>query len=334
MRAAEAAGDRVYAVIKHSAINYNGQGGMSIAAPYVRSHQEVIGTCYEQANVDPRQVEYIEVQGMGNPVADLAEWHACNNALRGMAEARGIALPEGNCRASTLKPLIGHMESASAFGALFKIIRSFQTNTVHKIVGFTNPHPELVVDRQPCRLVAETEHWPAGPTPRLAGLHSYGIGGNNAHLLVEEYRDNRRLVRDEQVDPGRSERVVPPEWIVLSAKTRERLTAVARQLADHFDQKSARLSHLADVALTLQTGREGLRERVAFVAHSIEELQARLRAVAAGATDVDLIYGSVAHRSGISSPSGTGPEAAEQVAELASEWVTLGRRWANGDVIP
>jgi acyl transferase domain-containing protein len=82
---AEADGDPIYAVIRHTATNYNGKGGMSIAAPDIAAHAELIERCYRQAGIDPREVRYIEAQGMGQPVADLAEWQACNRALSKLA---------------------------------------------------------------------------------------------------------------------------------------------------------------------------------------------------------------------------------------------------------
>ena len=77
---AERDGDAIYAVIKNTAVNYNGQGGMSIAAPNVSTHTALIEQCYQ--GIDPRDIGYIEAQGMGNPVADIVEWQACNKALK------------------------------------------------------------------------------------------------------------------------------------------------------------------------------------------------------------------------------------------------------------
>ena len=189
---AERNNDQIYAVIKSSAVNYNGQGGMSMAAPNKASHIDVIKTCYKQAGVDVREVEYIEAQGMGNQVGDLAEWESCNRALEQLAVEHQITLEPGYCRVSTLKPMIGHMESVSAFGALFKIIRSLQTNTLHKILNLEAINPYLNRENRPCRLLLETEVWPVKATPRLAGLHSYGSGGSNAHILIEEYKHSER----------------------------------------------------------------------------------------------------------------------------------------------
>ena len=184
---AETDGDAIYAVIKNTSVNFNGKGGFSISSPNIAAHAELIQTCYRQVEVDPRNIQYIEAQGMGNPVADIAEWEACNHALRALAEEKGVPLTPGSCRVSTLKPMTGHMHSASAIGALFKIIRSLQTNTIHKILDFDEIHPDLDTKDQPCRLATETQEWAKGSIPRLAGLHSYGSGGNNAHILIEEY---------------------------------------------------------------------------------------------------------------------------------------------------
>jgi acyl transferase domain-containing protein len=97
---AEADGDHIHAIIRGSAINYNGQGGMSIAAPNREAHVAVIQECYERAGVDPGDIEYIEAQGMGNQVGDIAEWEAMNRALERLGQARGQAPVPGACRRS------------------------------------------------------------------------------------------------------------------------------------------------------------------------------------------------------------------------------------------
>lgn len=192
---AEADGDPIYAVIRHTAVNYNGQGGMSMAAPDIAAHADLITRCYRQAGIDPRCLQYIEAQGMGQPVADLAEWLAFDRALSRLAAERGVSLAPGACRVGTLKPMTGHMHSASALGALFKIIHCLRTATIHKIHGFTELNPDLENPGQPCAPARSTEPWPDLGLPRLAGLHAYGAGGNNAHLLIEEYPHPRRCRR-------------------------------------------------------------------------------------------------------------------------------------------
>ncbi|OKP52616.1 polyketide synthase [Serratia marcescens] len=184
----EKAGRRVYAVVKHTRVNFNGQGGVSMASPNTDAHCELIKDCYREAAIDPRRVSYIEAQGMGLPVADIAEWTAINRALSQLCDEQGLAFEPGYCRVSSLKPLLGHMHAASSLGALFKVIRSLQTDKIHKIPGFEQPNAYCDTQDTPCVFAKETQAWPAGERPRIAAIHSYGSGGNNAHILIEEYR--------------------------------------------------------------------------------------------------------------------------------------------------
>jgi acyl transferase domain-containing protein len=163
-----------------------------MAAPNREAHVAVIKECYERAGIDPNDLDYIEAQGMGNQVGDIAEWEAFNRALEQLNEARGQTPVTGGCRVSSVKPLIGHMECMSALGALFKIIGGLINNRLYGIYGLEDVNPYLAVEGRPCRLLRHSEPWSPKARPRLAALHSYGSGGNNAHLLIEEYVAARR----------------------------------------------------------------------------------------------------------------------------------------------
>lgn len=190
LSSAERAGDYIYANIKEAAINYNGHGGMSIAAPNLRSHIDVVKSCYQSAGIDVNDISYIEAQGMGNKTSDVVEWEALNRAIEELAAENHKPFVTGQCRISTLKPMLGHMECVSAFGALFKIIRSLQTNTIHRIIGANKATSSVDCESRPCQLVYQTESWLKENKGRLAAIHSYGSGGNNAHVLIEEYENN------------------------------------------------------------------------------------------------------------------------------------------------
>ena len=115
-------GDYVYAILKNSSINYNGQGALSLASPNRRSHKDLIKKCYDTARFNLSSLGYIEAQGMGLPLADMVEWSAINDAL---IDIPTISSKNATVSASTLKPLAGHMDCVSALGALFKILLSF-----------------------------------------------------------------------------------------------------------------------------------------------------------------------------------------------------------------
>jgi amino acid adenylation domain-containing protein len=306
---AQARGDAIYAVIRNSAINYNGRGGTSMAAPNPEAHADLIRDCYQRAGIDVRRVGYIEAQGMGNPVADLAEWQAYNRALTALAREQGVELPAGNCRISTLKPMTGHMEAASALGALLKIMRAFHTNTVHKILNFTAAHPDMDVHDTPCRLLSSTEAWPPEDVPRLAGLHSYGTGGNNAHILLEEYR------APSMTPPGGP--FIIPLSAANAASLRQRVDDLHRFLASHESV------NLANLAFTLQTGRSAMEYRIACVVHTRQELLQVLEQCQSGAAqqqnNVPIFSGRAEHNAQSAAP----PESAP--AARARFWVQGGR---------
>ncbi|MDB6039324.1 MAG: hybrid trans-AT polyketide synthase-nonribosomal peptide synthetase, partial [Verrucomicrobiales bacterium] len=263
---AEADGNLIYAVIKNTAVNHNGRGATSLASPDPSVHADLIRTCYEQVGLDPRHLGYIEAQGMGNPLSDIAEWRAFNSALRGMAESRGVVLKPQGCRVGTVKPLAGHMEAASSLGALFKVIHSLRTRTILGIHRFSGIHPELNVEGQPCALAVQTVSWPDDGLPRVAGLHAHGMGGNNAHILLEEY-PNR---------PTGSKPRNGPCVAVLSAPTEAKLERLVRNLFEWLEKHPAEA--LEDIAFTLQVGRDAMDSRMAVLAQDQAELALGLSA--------------------------------------------------------
>jgi polyketide synthase PksN len=256
----------IYAIIKHTSVNYNGQGGMSIAAPNTKSHTHLIKSCYQEAKIDPRHLTYIEAQGMGLPVADIAEWTAINRALTELCQEKGHTFVPGYCRVSTLKPMTGHMHAASSLGALLKIIRSFQTKKIHKVLDYKEPNEFCDMENTPCQIARETESWEDSPHARLAALHSYGAGGNNAHVLLEEYRPESF----NKHDPCQT-------LICLSARTPEQLNQMMQRLHDYL--AAAPKTDLANLSFTLNTGRTSFQHRCAMIVESIEELLSLLNKV-------------------------------------------------------
>ncbi|MBL8149457.1 MAG: SDR family NAD(P)-dependent oxidoreductase, partial [Blastocatellia bacterium] len=249
-------GDSIYALIKNSAVNFNGQVGSSISSPNIERHIDVVKKCSREAKVDVRQIAYIEAQGMGSQITDLAEWETFNRALKDLAKEQDVVLATGSCKVSTLKPMTGHMHSASSLGALLKIVRSLQTEKIHKIIGFEEINPHLDTQGEPCSLATETVPLPKTGSPRLAALHSYGATGTTAHLLIEEYRQ-------EIPSSHKSVYIIP-----FSARTPEQL----RKLVTIFRSELAANPSLplASVSKTMQFGRDSMECRVAFVVDSID----------------------------------------------------------------
>jgi acyl transferase domain-containing protein len=303
---AERDGDEIYAVIRGSSVNFNGQGAISMAAPHIPSHVNLIKQCYRGAGVAPRDIDYIEAQGMGTPVSDIAEWEAFNRALTELAREQGVELTPGHCGISTVKPFMGHMHAASAFGALFKILSSLHSDTVYRIRGLQEASPDVPEAGRPCALLRQNVHWPRGARPRLAGLHSFGLGGNNAHLLIEEYRDSPR----EGAHPGD----VSGQVFVLpfSARSPAQCRTLINQCSQWLQEQG--VIALRPLAHTLQTGRDCFAHRVAFLAASREELSSRMAAYLGGQPNDGVVESG-------GDASGPAPLAAPQAWQLAWRWV-------------
>ena len=194
-------------------------------------------------------------------------------AFEELARRRGAALPdEPYCGIGSVKSNIGHLETAAGVAGLFKVVLAMRHGLLPANLHYTRQNPYLELDGGPFRVVAEATEWPRrGGRPRTAGLSSFGVGGANAHLVIQE---PPRREEPAVTEPG-------PLAFPLSARTADRLAARARALAAYLESDGARV-RLVDVAHTLVTGREELAERAVVVAAGRPELIAALRALADG----------------------------------------------------
>ncbi|MCY7297024.1 type I polyketide synthase [Alteromonas sp. a30] len=302
--------DAIYAVVKNSAVNFNGQGGMSMASPNVAAHVEVIKQCYQNADISLADLDYIEAQGMATTVSDIAEWSAFNKAIRQLGEAQNQPIAEGQVAISTLKPTLGHMHAASSLGAMLKVIASFKQQTLFGIAHFEHASDDLDTDQSPCRLLAANEAWQGKDNrPRLAAVHSYGIGGNNAHILLQEYTPSQASEGASSAgDVAANVAIKDTVTLPVSAKTDAQLTQVISQLSEALCQLSKTASEqasnteasatLASIQRTLMQGRDSFSARAVlrvnvseFAAHtgfSVAAIQV-LRANDADSSAVDAL---------------------------------------------
>ncbi|MFF8597100.1 SDR family NAD(P)-dependent oxidoreductase [Streptomyces sp. NPDC015220] len=251
---AVADGDRILGVVKGSAVNHGGRtNGYTVPDPAAQA--EVIRRALDVADVDARTVSYVEAHGTGTSLGDPIE-------IAGLAGAFGTG-PENPVAIGSVKSNIGHAESASGIAGLTKILLQLRHGELVPSLHAEELNPHIDFTSTPFRVQQELAPWPStAGVPRRAGLSSFGAGGTNAHLVIEEYPEPSR--RPEEDAPG---------LIVLSAADAERLTEVARGLLDHLRTRSPRL---ADLAYTLQVGREEMTERLALHVRNIGELRDRL----------------------------------------------------------
>ncbi|SNY24435.1 SDR family NAD(P)-dependent oxidoreductase [Paractinoplanes atraurantiacus] len=298
-------GDRVHAIVRGSAVVHAGRTN-GYLVPNPEAQGDMVRRALRDAEVDPATIGYIEAHGAGTALGDPVE---INGLLRAFGEAR---LAPGTVPIGSVKSVIGHVEAAAGIAGLTKVILQMRNGRYAPTLHAERLNPNVDWASVPFRVQREAAPWPSGATPRRAAISSFGAGGTIAHVVVEEAP---AVAAAPAAVPG-------PRLIVLTAYDEERLHEVVARLVAHL--RTARPA-LADVAYTLQVGREHLRERLALVVNDIDELGERLAAYLAGRAG-DTVVRDRAPSAGHAEndpPDGAGP------VELARHWAAGGRvDWA------
>ena len=265
-------GDPILAVIKGSAVNNDGNRKVGYLAPSVDGHAEVVKEALAVAGVDPRTITLLEAHGTGTAVGDPIEVAALTEAFRGGTTDVGF------CRLGSTKPNIGHLDTAAGTASLVKVVQALRHRTLPPIANHTAPSPLLDLDRSPFTLSATASPW-EHEGPRRAGISSLGVGGTNAHVVVEE------------APPfAPTPDAVPGQVLAISGLTQGAVDDATDRLADFFERHPD--TNVADVAHTLAIGRRAMPHRrvvaVADAASAPAELRSkdrRRRPTAVAATD-------------------------------------------------
>ncbi|EPY93027.1 hypothetical protein K530_50205 [Streptomyces noursei CCRC 11814] len=226
LRRAVADGDRIHGVIRGSAVNAGGKTvGYTVPSPTAQA--EVIKAALRRAGVDPRDVSYVEAHGTGTPLGDPIEIAGLQEALAGNDPAA-----PGTVAVGSVKSNIGHLESAAGIAGLTKVLLQMRHGQLAPSLHSAEPNPEIDFAATPFTVQQELADWPRRTAPgadgrpvvlpRTAGVSSFGGGGANAHVVVEEYLPERE----------RTGSTAGPQLLVVSARTPERLREQAGRLAD------------------------------------------------------------------------------------------------------
>ncbi|MGZ8245099.1 SDR family NAD(P)-dependent oxidoreductase, partial [Methylomagnum sp.] len=299
-------GDRVYGVIRSSAANHGGRA-TGFTVPNPEAHAELIRAALARGGVDARDIGYVECHGTGTALGDPIE-------IRGLANAFGQhGTGRETCHVGSVKSNIGHLEAAAGVAGLIKVLLCLRHGLIPPSLHSAELNPRIAFADTPFTVARQATVWDASAgKPRLAGLSSFGAGGSNAHVIVEEYRE-----------PIPAHAAVGPAVVCLSARNEERLRVAAGQLADWLGQHP--VTELADVAHTLNLGREIFEVRLAVVADDLADLRCQLQDYAENRGE--LFTGHVRDRAnphrGVALP-----ERAEDYADLRPE--TLARAFAAG----
>jgi amino acid adenylation domain-containing protein len=248
-------GDRIYGVIRASAVNAGGKTG-GYTVPSARAQAEVIRTCLRQGAIDPRTIGCVEAHGTGTPLGDPIEVSGLAEAFRERLDDQLSAGVE-RCALGSVKSNVGHLESAAGIVGLTKVLMQLRSGELAPSLHSRELNPDIDFGGTPFFVPQERLPWPriaavdgSGQQvelPRRAGVSSFGGGGANAHLIVEEHL--------EPDDARPSSPAGEPELIVLSARDEDRLRASAGRLA-------AFLTLAGQTVATGSTGRDSERPRL------------------------------------------------------------------------
>lgn len=257
---AMADGDNVLAVIKGFATNNDGAQKVGYAAPSVEAQANVIAMAQAAAGVDPESISYIEAHGTGTALGDPIEVAALTKAFR-----EGGATRKQYCPIGSAKPNIGHLDGAAGVTGLIKTILQLQHSWLPSLLHFSSPNKNIAFSESPFFPVTHGMEWKRGNGPRRAGVSAFGVGGTNAHVIVEEAPP---------IEAGGISR--PQQLLLLSAKSETALNKMSENLAAHLLDHPQ--TNLGDAAFTLSMGRRPFAFRRAMIAGSVADAAARLRA--------------------------------------------------------
>jgi acyl transferase domain-containing protein/acyl carrier protein len=251
-------GDTIHAVIKGSAINNDGANKASFTAPSVQGQSKVIKDALAAAEVDARSISYVEAHGTGTALGDPIEIRALTKAFQADTDDTGF------CAIGSVKTNVGHLDAAAGSASLIKAVLAMKHRELPPSLHYEKPNPQIDFESSPFFVNTALRPWARGETPRRAGVSSFGVGGTNAHIVLEEAPPAPAPA------PGR-----PWELLVLSAKTATALETATAALATHLEKHPGQA--LADVAWTLQQGRQAFKHRRVLVCQDREDAVRALR---------------------------------------------------------
>ncbi|MEL6327362.1 MAG: type I polyketide synthase, partial [Cyanobacteria bacterium J06626_23] len=260
---AEAAGDRILAVIRGSAINQDGASS-GLTVPNGPAQQAVIRQALAQGNLSPHQVSYIEAHGTGTQLGDPIEVGALA-AVFGPERS-----PENPLIVGSLKTNIGHSEGAAGIAGLIKVILALQHGEIPPHLHFSQPSPHMPWAELPLTVPTQVMPWPTVNGRRIAGVSSFGFSGTNAHIVVEAGPEQSPIAS------APTAQARPLHVMTLSAKTPAALTALADCHARHWAQCPD--ADIANICFSANTGRSHFKHRLSVVAASTQQLQEMLTA--------------------------------------------------------
>ncbi len=254
-------GDTVYAVIKGSAINNDGQNKVGFTAPSIKGQSDVIAKALAMSGVKADTIDYVEAHGTGTSIGDPIEISALSRAFEKHTDRTGF------CAVGSVKSNIGHLDNAAGIAGLIKTVLALRNKKIPPTLHFEKPNPKIDFANSPFYVCAEIKDWEQNDSPRRAGVSSFGIGGTNAHLILEEFEAQEISYNSEK-----------PFLLTVSARTPDSALKSAGNLAIKLSGENLKIE---DLEYTQNSGRADFNRRIFAVGNSKNELITELQKISA-----------------------------------------------------
>ncbi|MBF0395461.1 MAG: SDR family NAD(P)-dependent oxidoreductase, partial [Desulfobacterales bacterium] len=261
--------DLIYGVIKATSINSGGKtSGYTVPNPNAQA--DLIIEAIDMANINPETISYVEAHGTGTELGDPVEISGLTKAFNKYTDKTEFI------SIGSVKSNIGHLESASGIAGLTKILLQMKHKKLTPTLNCESLNPHINFKETPFYVQNIFSEWLNQESPRRASLSSFGAGGANAHLIIEEYENKRKTLKKD----------ISQSLIILSAKNEERLKKYVENILGFI--KKEKSVNIEDIAYTLQIGREHMDARIAVMANNINELEIKLKDYLSGNLNNDL----------------------------------------------
>jgi myxalamid-type polyketide synthase MxaE and MxaD len=268
-------GDHIYAVIRGASINSDGKTD-GIIQPNQQAQEAMLRQAYNDADVDPCQVQYIEAHGTGTKVGDPIEVNALIHVL---GQGRSREVP---CALGSVKTNFGHLEAAAGIVGLIKTLLAIEKRLIPPTVHFKKPNPAIPFDRVPFFVQEELGHWPSESLPLIAGISSFGFGGTNAHLVIEEAYENYPYLKHDGSRannlPEKTKQPLKnlPYILPISARSKKSLHQTTELFLEVLQEKEPGIPP-GDICYTMANRRNHFEHRLIVMGNSKQELAQHLQ---------------------------------------------------------
>ncbi|WP_150246459.1 SDR family NAD(P)-dependent oxidoreductase, partial [Nocardiopsis quinghaiensis] len=271
--------DHIHTLIKGTAVNHGGRTS-GLTVPNSTAQQHVITAALEDARTHPDTITLLEAHGTGTPLGDPIEIEGLTHAYRDHTQRHQY------CAIGSIKTNIGHLEPAAGLAGLTKIILAMRHKTIPPTLHLNRPNPALTLETTPFYTTTQPTPWHTPPnTPRRAGLSAFGMGGVNAHIILQE----------PPTTPERSPVTVPGHVLRVSGATEAAVRELAAAYAERIEACRDQ-GELADVCHTINTGRAELELQAAVLGADAGALAGALREVAVGGSGIVAVRGPAGDR--------------------------------------